>query len=257
MSSRRQIKNPNKRDNKKGSIEEADFNPTWKLPLSIRVSTLQVHRRPSSRTSPALWSLLFFPWDSSGKGLEIAVPHPHGELVQGLIPLENILFSWQPATLVGQAVAVTPAWQSMLHAVPHMHAGFYPVSFALTVSYFVLPPLSGLALHYLLGRKVRKCRQEGKKKKKASAFSQSHFSPSRSHSVTHSLTSAWRFAPVCGMSWPCLRGVPAPSAKPIDPLITSCCTSFRKSLYMYNLNTHMSAERKLWCRTYLEYMFHV
>lgn len=189
MSSRRQIKNPNKRDNKKGSIEEADFSPTWKLPLSIRVSTLQVHRRPPSRTSPALWSLLFFPWDSSGKGLEIAVPHPHGELVQGLIPLKNIIFSRQPARLVGEAVAVTPAWQSMLHAVPHTHAGFYPLSFALTVSYFVLSPLSGLALHNLLGRKVRKCRQEGEKKEKKLRRSQSLTSlrPALTQSLTHLL----------------------------------------------------------------------
>lgn len=113
------------------------------------------------------------------------------------------------------------------------------------------PPLSGLALHNLLGRKVRKCRQEGEKKEKS--FGSLEVSLlSVSLSLSHSLTSAWRFAPVSGMSWPCLRGVPAPSAKPIDPLITSCCTSFRKSLYMYNLNTHTSAERKLWCRTYVE-----
>lgn len=183
MSSRRQIKNPNKRDNKKGSIEEADFSPTWKLPLSVRVSTLQVHRRPPSRTSPALWSLLFFPWDSSGKGLEITVPCPHGEPVQGLIPLENLLFSSQPAMLVGEAVAVTPARPSMLHAVPYTRAPAFILSALPSPSPTLCFSLSGLALHNHLGREVRKCRQEKKKrkKKKALPFPRSHFSLSRSH----------------------------------------------------------------------------
>lgn len=41
--------------------------------------------------------------------------------------------------------------------------------------------LSGLALHNRLGREVRKCRQEKKKKKRGLPFSRSHFSLSRSH----------------------------------------------------------------------------
>lgn len=63
-----------------------------KLCLEPIVSAAHIHRQPPGRTGPALWSMLFFPWDSSSKGLEITVPHPHGEHVQGLIPLENIPF---------------------------------------------------------------------------------------------------------------------------------------------------------------------
>lgn len=81
-----------KGDNKKKKHElEADLSTMWTL--SKRVSAAQAHRQPPNRTSSALRSLLFFPWDSSGKGLEITVPHPHGEPVQGLIPPENIPFS--------------------------------------------------------------------------------------------------------------------------------------------------------------------
>lgn len=84
-------KNPNKGDSKKKK-EWSGSRLKPNVSLSKRVSAVQAHRRPPSRTSSTLRSLLFFPWDSSGKGLEITVPHPHGELVQGLIPPENIPF---------------------------------------------------------------------------------------------------------------------------------------------------------------------
>lgn len=73
-------------------------------------------------------------------------------------------------------------------------------------------------------------------------------------SVSHSLdslrhpSSSCCFAPVSGKSWPCLRGVPAPSAKPIDPLITCYSTSFRKeractcTIYTYTLE-HILTEK--------------
>ena len=59
----------------------------------------------------------------------------------------------------------------------------------------------------------------------------------------------WHVAPVTGMSWPCWRGVPTPSAELIDPLIKCRRTSFRKSLHMY---THTHACRSLQWRNYVD-----
>lgn len=88
----------------------------------------------------------------------------------------------------------------MLHTVPYTRAGFYPLSFALSVSYFVLSPLwSGSSQPLREGSEEM---QTGKKKeKKRLAFLKVSLLP-----VSLSLVSlahppsAWCFAPVSGMS---------------------------------------------------------
>lgn len=61
----------------------------------------QARRQPPGRTGSALRSRrCFFPWDSSGKSLEVAVPHPHGGPASGARSAGEHSCSWQPVTRV-------------------------------------------------------------------------------------------------------------------------------------------------------------
>lgn len=109
--------------------------------------------------------------------------------------------SWQPTTPVGEAAVVKPAWQSMLHT---LTLALPSLSLFLYVSFSVLP------FHNLPGREMRKW---GEKKEKQQSVSP--VSPLLSVSLSSvSLPcppSSPLLAAVSGMSWPCARGVPAPS----------------------------------------------
>lgn len=121
-------------------------------------------------------------------------------------------FSWQPATPVGEAAVVTPAWQSMLHT----------ESLTRTLAFILsaLPPLSVWLCVSLSPRCPFATSWGGKRGNGEGARQRSGVSPSPSASPQPSLL----FAPVSGMSRHCTRGVLAPLAKPIDPLIT--CSPF-------------------------------
>ena len=197
------------------------------------VSAAQAHRRPPSSTSYTLRPLLFFPWDSSGKGLEITVPHPHGEPVQGLITPENIPFPDKATTPAGEAAVVTAAWQSMLHtrsrSLSHTHTltHTHTHTHTHTLSLFLFLPLCS-ALLQPPRKGSEEMEREREKRKPAQQSLQ--YLPSVSLFSPPSLPPS--LAPVSGMSWPCARGPPAPSripsAKPIDPLTTCCSASFRE-----------------------------
>lgn len=227
MSSTGQIKIPTSDNKKKKTWSGSRLEPN--VSIGKIVSAVQAYRRPPSRTSSTLRSLLFFPWNSSCKGLEITVPHPHDEPVQGLISPEKHSFSWQPTTLVGEAAVVTPAWQSMLHTESLTCTRFHPLSFAPFVSLTLCLPLcSSLSQPPREGNEEMESEQ--KKKEKRKKWRVTSESPLLSVSLFSLCCppSSRLLAPVSGMSWRWRWGVPAPGAKPIDPLITCCSTSFRE-----------------------------
>lgn len=127
----------------------------------------------------------------------------------------------------------TSMTEHVTHKVTHTHIRFHPFSFA-PLSLLLCVSPSVLPFHNLLVREVRKCKERARKKKKSEASTQNlPFSLSRSCSspTTNILPpslpqSSCFLAPVSGMSLPCLRGVSAPLAKPIDPLITCGSTTF-------------------------------
>lgn len=134
-------------------------------------------------------------------------------------------FSWQSATPVRQAAIVTAAWQSMLHA----HSPTCTPAFILSA----LPPLSLPLCVFPLCSALSQLPREGSDEMREGQKSESSLQ-NLPFSVSHSLdslrhpSSSCCFARVSGKSWLCLRGVPAPSAKTIDPLITCYSTSLRK-----------------------------
>lgn len=118
----------------------------------------------------------------------------------------------------------TSMTEHVTHRVTHTHTRFHSLCFAPFVSLTLCLPLCS-ALSQPPREGSEEMEREREKKwsvsSESSLLSVSLFSLPRPPSYC-------LLAPVSGMSWRCLRGVPAPSAKPIDPLITCCSTSFRE-----------------------------
>lgn len=199
--------------------------------LRKRVSAAQSHRQPPNRAGSALRSLLFFSVGFFQQRFGNYCPTSTWWTGSGTHSTGKHSFFWQLTTPVGEAAIVTPAWQSMLHTKSLTRTFAFILSASpLCLSYFVSPPLF-CPFTTSWWEKWGNVKRE-REKKKWSVNSESPLLsvslllfPHHQHPPSLPQSSCF-LAPVSGMSLPCLRGVSAPLAKPIDPLITCGSTIF-------------------------------